>query len=93
MPLKNANVALVRMALKNINKYHYKSIMSMVNDKNNVDLHNLSFEIIPILNSAGRIKQGLEVNDAVKLLLTEDDILIKYIQRSLKNIIKKEKIW
>lgn len=84
MPLKNANVALVRMALKNINKYHYKSIMSLVNDKNNVDLHNLSFEIIPILNSAGRIKQGLEVNDAVKLLLTEDDILIKIYSEKFK---------
>lgn len=70
MPLKGANVDLVRLAIANLKKQAYPPLTQLLNPANPIDCKSLNYEIIPVLNAPGRLCEGLEVNDAVRLLLS-----------------------
>lgn len=73
MPLKGANVTLVKSALTNLNDERYKSLLLLAKPNSPIDQNLMNYDIIPALNAPGRLKEGLEVNDCVRLLLAEKD--------------------
>lgn len=73
MPLRGANVTLVKNAICNLSKERYKSLLLLTKPNSPIDQHLLNYEIIPAINAPGRLKEGLEVNDCVRLLLAQKE--------------------
>lgn len=99
MPLKNENRILVKQGLKQISQTQNKGLQALISLKSlqgrRLKAYNISWEITPILNSAGRMG---EANKSLELLLCDDlnDAFIKAreimaLNRKRKSLEKK--IW
>lgn len=99
MPLKNENRILVKQGLKQISQTKNKGLQALISLKSlqgrRLKSYNVSWEITPILNSAGRMG---EADKSLELLLCEDlnEAFIKAreimsLNRKRKNLEKK--IW
>lgn len=71
MPLVKGNIALVRLAIKYINEYKYPNLIKLL-DNRFIDEMNLNYNLIPKINAIGRVEKGIRVNDAVRLLISDD---------------------
>lgn len=73
MPLVEQNKLIVSKALSYLNKKKYKAI-DLLNIKNKPYTENmLSMQIVPRLNSIGRICKGNTINNLVKYLTSDDE--------------------
>ncbi len=90
MPLTGANVALLRLTFRYIEKYKYYNILSLGTDPI-IDENYLNYQIIPKLNAIGRIETTIRINDAVKFLTSNDQRTISYYASRLDAYNKKRK--
>lgn len=77
MPLVGNNLELAKMMLYFINKYKYDNLCQLLGI-GNITYHDISFNLIPSLNSVGRIcKQPIYNNNLCKFLFIDDTKFIK----------------
>lgn len=83
MPLVDQNKYLVNKALTVLNKNKYKAINLLNSDNKKYDENIISMQIVPKLNSIGRICKNNTVNKLVKYLTSDNDkeleVLSKFI--------------
>lgn len=73
MPLVDNNLILANIAKDNINRYQYSNLTKLINS-NRCSFDDISFKIIPALNSVGRIKKdSLSTNNCCRFLIYRDD--------------------
>ena len=88
MPLEKNNLNLAKIALKNLNLYRYKNLVSLIGVKDEYEFEDLSFSLIPALNAPGRIsKETLATIDCCKLLIARNDdkLIAKYAPKILNS--------
>lgn len=72
------NRNIIKNGLFVLNKIGNKHIENLIHYRNgNIDQQVISFQVVPKLNTAGRLADQVNVNDIVKYFLLEDDIEIK----------------
>ena len=86
MPIKDANRALLKLALKVINNHPEYPFNLLRDDDNLIDEQTLGFVICPKINAFGRIKEDLSVNDMVRFLVSTDKKEINNIAREINLI-------
>lgn len=91
MPLVNQNKVLVHDALKILNKYKYRAIDLLNIDKKKYDENVISMQIVPKLNSIGRICKKNTVNTLVKYLTIEDEKELNLIAKFIEDTNEKRK--
>lgn len=87
MPLVKTNLILARLALQYLRKYRYRPLGELLNyDSSVASFDSFSYDIIPALNSIGRIDKTTYINKLVKYLLSSDESFITLHARKIKNI-------
>lgn len=99
MPLKEANIALLRQGITNIRRYKFLPLRYLFEANSNkpikdIDEDDISYNIVSPLNSLGRMCRGIETNNAVKFLLSNTDKEVTRYGNFILDInkVKKEKI-
>ena len=91
MPLVEQNKLLVSRTLEILNKYKFKAIDLLNKDKVKYDENLLGMQIIPKLNSVGRICKRNTVNKVVKYLTSESDEELKTLSNFIEETNKKRR--
>lgn len=84
MELKGYNRNLVRLALENLKKYKYPTLMSLI-DSPIINEKSFGLDIAPKINAVGRLVEDKNINLLVKFLLSEDHDEIFKISSWIKN--------
>lgn len=102
MPLVGNNLELAKLSLSFLKKYQYRNLLSLIlNKSDEISYDDLSFQVIPALNSPGRIESDvMATNKACALLIQKDDpdrirLLSTYIlsvNEKRKKLVKETKI-
>lgn len=73
MPVKGANVKIIKDGINFLNQGLYKNILAL--DKFNFPINeeNVAFKIVPKINAVGRMADIANVNNVVRFLLSEDN--------------------
>lgn len=85
MPIKGANVKIIKDGIDFLNQGLYKNILAL--DKFNFPINeeNVAFKIVPKINAVGRMADIANVNNVVRFLLTDN---IKEINSLASQIIE-----
>ena len=78
MPLTSQNKLLLKNAINILNKHKHNNLDLLVN-KEDYDENILSMQLIPKLNSIGRMINDIRVNNVIKYLFSDDANEIKYL--------------
>ena len=73
MPMISQNKLIVHKAISYLNKYKYKAIDLLNSDNKRYDENLIGMQIVPKLNSIGRMCNDTSINKLVKYLVTEND--------------------
>ena len=84
MELKEYNRNVVRLALDNLKKYQYRSLMSLI-DSPIINEKSFSLEIAPKINAVGRLVDDKNINLLVRFLLSENEEEIFKLSSWIKN--------
>jgi len=84
MPLVGQNKLLVKNAIRLLNKNKYENLDALVENKE-YDENILTMQLIPKLNSVGRIINDVRVNNVIKYIFSQDkyerNILLEFINQ------------
>lgn len=87
MPLIKTNLVLARLALKYLKEYGYRPLGELLScDPTIATYDSFSYDIIPALNSIGRIDTTTYINRLVKYLLSSDAAFIALQAKKIKSI-------
>lgn len=97
MPVIHANLTLARLSLYYVNKYKYLQFVSLLSIvPNEITEEDYNYQIIPALNSVGRVDKSIWINNIVKYFLSTDKTFIQKIALKIisfnlerKEIVKK----
>lgn len=84
MPLTSQNKLLLKNAINLLNKHKHNNLDLLVN-KEDYDENILSMQLIPKLNSVGRMINDIRVNNVIKYLFSDDANEIKYLLNFINN--------
>ena len=84
MELKEYNRSVVRIALDNLKKYRYKSLMSLL-ESEIITEKSFGLDIAPKINAVGRLVEDKNINLLVRFLLSENDEEIFKLSSWIKN--------
>lgn len=92
MNLTGSNRILLKLALKEINKFKFPNIFTLLeNYKNEIDEDDIGMQITPKINAVGRIIDDNSLFNVVRLFTTENyDKIVIYSSR-IKNVNEKRK--
>jgi single-stranded-DNA-specific exonuclease len=85
MSLVDYNKKVVKLAIKFLNKYHFKPISYLVDNKR-IDESIIGTQIAPKVNSIGRLLSDRSINEIVEYFLTNDDNKINEIGAKIDEI-------
>lgn len=91
MPLVDQNKLIVYKALNYLNKFKYKAIDLLNKEKCKYDENIIAMQIVPKLNSIGRMCKNNTVNKLVKYLTTNDEKELLSISSFIEETNKKRK--
>ena len=85
MPVIHANLTLARLSLYYVNKYKYLQFTSLLNVvPTEITEEDYNYQVIPALNSVGRVDKTIWINNIVKYFLSSDKA---YIQNTALKIL------
>ena len=85
MPIVHANLTLARLSLYYVNKYRYIQFISLLTMlPNEITEDDYNYQIIPALNSVGRVDKTIWINNVVKYFVSTDR---SYVQNTALKII------
>ena len=84
MELKEYNRDMVRIGLDILNKNDYLQF-SLLNDGNKYDEKSIGMRIVPRINSIGRIKEDISINNLVKYFVSDDELFINKYFSEINN--------
>jgi len=91
MPLIDQNKLIVSKAISYLNKFKFKAIDLLNSNKNKYDENIISMQIVPKLNSIGRMCKNNTVNKVVKYLTTDNEKELFEIASLIENTNKNRK--
>lgn len=77
VPLFHLNRLLVKECIALLNNKRYPFIQMLANDTSSWDEKKIAFQIVPKMNSVGRLADRANVNNVVRMLLLEDIVQIQ----------------
>lgn len=81
------NRNIIKNGLYIINKYGNKHIENLIHYKNGViDQQVISFQVVPKLNTAGRLADRVNVNNLVRYFLLDDVVEIETLAKTITNL-------
>lgn len=87
MILKDENRWIVQQGLKLLQNGHYPTVNALLNQPPAyATVDDIAFQVVPKLNSIGRLADRANVNQVVSYLLCEDPIEIQIIAKQIANI-------
>ncbi len=91
MPLVDQNKILVKKALEYLNTFKYQAL-NILNNNLRFDEMNIAMNIVPKLNSVGRICKGKVINKLITFLTSNDDNEIKKIASFIEKTNNERKV-
>lgn len=77
VPLRRVNRALVKRSIDLLNAGKYFAIQSLANDRQSWDEKKIAYQIVPKLNSIGRLADRANANNVVRFLCSDDANIIQ----------------
>ncbi len=92
VPLLKINRSLVKEAVRLLNEGKYEAIQLLANDKKVWNESKISFQIVPKINSVGRLADIANVNQVPKFLLEQKTEIVNDFVVKLNELNEKRKI-